>query len=157
MAQRRSTVRAGLCPRGDGDALVWRRPDEDPGQNVRSPWYEENRTRNEVVLEKAAVRSSVLAMNSNGFLGEDRPLQPSVNYRTSVIRSGRLQYSHPPPCSFFAYGCSSCRIGFRRPDSGRTLFRWSVVTNRERYSVWRTARNESGALPYKGKEERDGS
>lgn len=89
MGQRRSIVHAGLCPRGDGDALVWRRPDEDLGQSVRSLWSEENRTRNEKDLEKAAERPWVLVTNlkkERGFLGEDRPLPPSVNYRANVIR-----------------------------------------------------------------------
>jgi len=55
MAQK-SNVHASLFPRGDGDALVWRRPDAYPGQRTRSLWSEEDRTRNEMVLEKAAVK-----------------------------------------------------------------------------------------------------
>jgi len=42
MGRRRSSVHASLGPRGDGDALAWRRPDVGLGQSVHTLWSEED-------------------------------------------------------------------------------------------------------------------
>jgi hypothetical protein len=76
MGRRRSSVHASLDPRGDGDALAWRRSDVNLGQSVRTLWSEEDQTRREMVLEKAVVkdmgakvRPHVLVRKQHGFLG----------------------------------------------------------------------------------------
>jgi hypothetical protein len=112
--------------------MVRRRPNADPGQSVRTHWSEEDRSLNEMAPEKAAVkgmkttRQRRQVQKLHGFLGEDLPgfpfLPPPVHYRTNAIRLVRLLYSRRPPCSIFAYGCSSCRIGLRQLGTGCILF-----------------------------------
>jgi hypothetical protein len=38
----RSSVHASLDPRGDEDALAWKRSDVNLGQSVRTLWFEED-------------------------------------------------------------------------------------------------------------------
>lgn len=81
--QRRSSVCASACPRGDGDASVWRRPGGDLRQSVRILWSEEDSTQSGVVLQKV-VGMDIMTMTPKAhmelirhdFLGEHRPSLP---------------------------------------------------------------------------------
>lgn len=52
MGRRRPNVHASLA-RGDGDVLGRRRSDANLGQSARALWSERDRTRSEMVLERA--------------------------------------------------------------------------------------------------------
>jgi len=84
---------------------------------------------------RVRVRPHVLVNKQHGFWGGDRPgfpfLPPSMNYRMNAIHLLQLLYSHPLPCSIFAYGCSTYCIELRPPGSFalmRVGYYWARAT-----------------------------